>query len=308
MSDSDWTRWAAAAVVAGLVVASGVSAPAEEQTGEPEVETDPTEGEPEEAGEQMEWPDEGYWWGQIQKRADVAYEHLEEEIDACLGELGGEERTREIGLEAVRDDDPTSQYELVEATAHPGSADDHPCVRKVAAEYVEAVDSAFWDDFERYVATFVGRGGEVGPSDCDEELVDGECVGLDVEWGQEGAEAGDGRACPEPMVETVEQILREQRDCRMASMFGERLDEYGDDPLRTRAVMTSELIVEEGKPVVVLRHNRPWVEPMVGCMAEELEQRRVQLEVAGASACRSALSNWGVTLWFGPSFNYVVGD
>lgn len=272
-------------------------------TGQQLAEYDETRGQTGQVGteEDDEQPAGRHWWGQIQERADDAYDELEDEIGACLEQLDDGERSREIGLEARRES-TGEPYELVEVTAYPAEADEHPCVEDVARRYVEAVETAFWDDFDTWVATFLHRGGGVGSPDCHEVPDDVACARFepDVADGVEPDEA----ECGDELVEEVNSAMRAASECWRTTEYNERARRHEESPIRLRAVMVADLLVEEGRAGVAMRFNRPWVEPMARCTVDRVENYQFSTGVADEN-CRSQLNNRAVTLWFGPAFTYV---
>lgn len=193
-------------------------------------------------------------------------------------------------------------------TAHPGSAEENDCVEKIARDYVERVETRIWDDFETYVATFVDRNKDGDAGLCAGERAGVSCTELDVEWGEKTAPIAEDGACPDELVAAVDQAVRDRRSCWSGGAFRERIERFEDVPIRLRALMVGELVVEGGVPTVVLNYNRPWVEEMTSCVVDELGDDSVTVDFAGVSSCHSRLVNRGVTLWFGPSFNYVYEE
>lgn len=250
-------------------------------------------------------PPGGYWWGQIQHRADVAQKKLDDQIRDCLEEIGDDSRAREIGLYARRGE-MGELYELIEATSYPKSAGEHDCVEQVAADYVEAVDAAFWDDFDAYVATFIHPGEPLDTASCSEDPEDAVCatVGAVVE-AEDASEMDAGGECNDELVQEVVGAIRQARDCWSGGRLQDRQIEYEDSPIETRAVMVSDLFVENGEATVAMRYNRPWVDRIATCVGERLEDHQLTTD-AGDQQCRSRLPNRAVTLWFGPSFPYLV--
>ncbi len=248
-------------------------------------------------------PPGGHWWGQIQDRADWAYDDLETEIVDCLERLGDSSRVREIAVWTVRDGTPGTPYEIREILTHPPNATaDEPCIERVASDYVDAVGSAFWDDFDTYIATFVHRGDAEGACDGD-DVEHAVCADL----AQKVADNAEGSAtdteCDEKLVDRVQEALREQRRCWSPSRYSERMQKKEDDPIARRALLFGELRVENSRPRVILRYNQPWVASMARCVVEDLDVELPSDDVAGA--CRSQLSNRSVVLWDRPTFFYI---
>lgn len=246
----------------------------------------------------------GYWWGPIQGRADEAFDELEQEIGDCLRRLGEDTDIREIGLEATRKSG-AEPYELVEVTSHPGSAEAHGCVEEVARDYVDAVGVSLVDEFDTWVATFVHRGAPVETDGCGEVPDDTVCRLLDVGGSDESRAGAEVDECGDDVVESINQSMRNHPECWSGARVEERLEDYEDEPIALRAVMVGDVVVEDGRAAVMIRFNRPWVEPMATCFVDRLLEVEPVAEMEGGE-CRSTLSNRAVHPWFGPSFSYVV--
>ena len=245
-----------------------------------------------------------YWWGPIQGRADEAFDELEADVETCLEGLGDESQVREIGLEATRPS-RAEPYELVAATSYPTPADEAPCVAKIAEDYVDAVGSSIADDFDTWVTTFIHRGEPVAVEDCTEsEQTVCTSSSDEIEVGQ--SVSGETE-CGTEFVDEIQNMLRDQRSCWSGSRFQDRVAEYEEKPIELRALMYGDVVVEDEDATVLLRYNRPWVEEMVTCQLDALDEEEmlsgVETEI---QACRSALTNRAIHLWFGPAFSYVV--
>lgn len=259
------------------------------------------DGKVEEAEEETEEPGpHDYWWGPIQGRADDAWDELEPKIGACLEELGGDDEVREFAVEARRKSGEWTDYEVVAVTARPGSAEDHPCVGELAAEYVDRVGLRVWDDFDRWIATFAHRGDAVDPVDCAENTV---CGVVDDLGSTAEADHGDGK-CGEEAVEVINRAMRQHDQCWSAPRFSDRLDEFEESAIDLRALLFGDMVVVDGQVHLLLRYNRRWVEPMAECLIEALREKQLELpeEMPG---CRSQVSNRAVHMWFGPAFSYI---
>lgn len=253
-------------------------------------------------------PPGGHWWGQIQQRADRAHAELEEEITACLKRLGDARRVREIALHARRHGSAGSPYEIVDMVTHPpDAADDKACVRALGDAYVDAVGSAFWDDFDTYIATFVHRGDPSGAcrDDAVEHAVCHPAPGGDRPSSRDvDAESG---GCDDGLVDAVHRALSDQRHCWSAPRFSDRLRSLEDEPIHLRAVLFGHIRIDDGQPRLTLRYNQPWVGSMADCVIDQFDDGQFSAHV-DRQPCVSQLPNRAITYWHRPTFTYMHGD
>lgn len=267
-------------------------------------ETDKYKGDPEESSHDESVS--GHWWGQIQERADHAYEEMEDQIARCLERLGDASEVREIALKARAGEAADVGYELVDVAVHPPQEIDEPCVRELSNDFIEAVDYAFWDDFDTYIATFIHRGELI--DSCSEEA-GGNAVCVELQTSQRATLDGDKAhgECDDELVDAINAAMRGGRDCWSPSRFRDRATEFEEAPLHLRAVLFGHLYVESGIAKVVLRYNQPWVEEMASCVVDAIADADLEAEVTDPS-CQSTLSNRSLTYWFRPVFTYIYDE
>lgn len=244
-----------------------------------------------------------HWWGQIQQRADLAYAELQTEIADCLEGLGESSQVREMALKARQSDRPDVGYELVDVVTHPESGVEERCVEELSQDFVDAVDTAFWDAFDTYIATFIHRGDLI--TECDEGGdQNAVCLDLDVQSPADSVDSGHASGCDDELVDAVNAAMRQGRPCWSPSQFLERAEYFGDQPIQMRAVLFGHLSVNDGGARVVLRHNQPWVESMARCVVDEVAAAGLDVQWS-EKRCTATLRNRSVTYWNRPVFTYI---
>lgn len=244
------------------------------------------------------------YWGLVQMRADDAFDRLEEDVGQCLEELEIEQTVPSMTVRAQRRAQGGADYAVVSVEARPAEASSRPCVERVLTSFVEAVGPGEFDDFEVYMATFIGRPERGGKCDEHGEVGQNVCVDLGSVGADGGDDGGEGE-CPESLVEAVnDQILRPER-CRQVPGFHDVMNDYGDEGHALRAVIFGDLYIDDGRAQVVMHYDRPPGQGFAQCMTAPLES--LELEAEGrVRDCQSPLRNHSIVLWHRPWFIYVV--
>lgn len=287
-----WRAWVVVVAVVGGGCAGVVAKPEEAVFVDGE---EVREGDRERVSDGEEVFEEEYFYGVLEWRARGVFEEMRGEFEDCVGAMGAREQVRELAVEVVKPS-MDAQFEVgrvvVSVDREEVGAKEGGCALELAKEYVGAVGSSVFDGFERYILAVIVRPERSGGCEEGEGVVCVELEGISACGDEEGA--------------AVERAISKGRDeNRCMDPRNYREEALLNDPLLSRAVVLSELIVWEGRGQVVFEANQEWASGLARCLASSLGEVEV-LAGMGSGDCRRSLRNQGVTYSGEPVFTFVL--